>query len=112
MRIKVAINERYGRYGREKVILREIEATVPFTMFGYTFAAHPVVNPDGAFRDPKKCGWVVTEASSGAIAACGDLRRLAIENAKKGMLNIGEAGVRRAVNYALSTQQKGGMKYV
>jgi len=112
MKIKVAINERYGRYGRNRVVLRNVEATMPFEMFGYTFAAHPTVNPDGTFRDTKKGGWVVSEISSGAVAGTGDLRKLAIENAKKGMLNIGEAGVKRAVNHALSIQQKGGSSHV
>lgn len=108
MKIKVAINEPYGRNGRGEVVLREIDATAPFEMFGYTFAAHPAVNPDGTFKDTKKYGWVVSEMSSGAVAGIEDLRRLAIENAKNGMLNVGEDGVRRAVNYALSRQREGG----
>lgn len=102
MKINVAMNERYGGCGRERVVLRKIEGKMSFTMFGYTFAVHPAVNPDGTFRDPKKHGWVVSEVSSGASAGTGHLRRLAIENAKKAVLKAGEEGVKRAVRYSLS----------
>lgn len=106
MKIKVAINKRYGRHGREKVVLREIEATVPFTMFGYTFAAHPAVNPDGTFRDTKKCGWVVSEVSSGAAAAYGDTRHGVIEYAKKRIAEVGADRVRETIEHQSRLQKK------
>ncbi|MFH2076399.1 MAG: hypothetical protein ABIJ57_13820 [Pseudomonadota bacterium] len=106
MKIKVAITERYGRYGRERIALREIRATMPFEMFGFTFAAHPVVNPDGTFRDPKKCGWVVSEASSGAVAAYGDTRRGVIEYAKSRIESIGSDRVRETIEHQIGLQKK------
>jgi hypothetical protein len=106
MKIKVAINKRYGRYGREKIVLREIRATMPFEMFGFTFAAHPAVNPDGTFRDPKKSGWVVSEASSGAAAAYGDTRRGVIEYAKSRIESIGADRVRETIEQQLGLQKK------
>lgn len=106
MKIKVAINERYGSYGREKVVLKEVKATMPFQVFGYTFAAHPRVNPDGTFQDPKKCGWVVSETSSGAAAAYGDTRRGVIEYAKKRIESVGADRVRETIEYQIGLQKK------
>lgn len=101
MKIKLGLMHRDG-----KIEFHEVKATMPFEVFGYTFAAHPVVNPDGTFKDPKKCGWAVTEASSGAIAAFGDLRCEAIENAKRALVGAGEEKTTRAVQYALGMQRR------
>ncbi len=94
--------------GNGEVICREINTVRPFQVFGYTFAAHPVVNPDGTFKDPKKCGWVVTEVSSGAIAARGDLRCKAIVNAKRILAEAGEEKTSRSIKYALDQQRRKG----
>ena len=106
MRIKLALMGRCGKFGREECYYHEVEATMPFQMFGYTFAAHPRVNPDGTFKDPKKYGWVVTETSSGAVAAVGDLRRDAIKNARIVLAEAGEEKTKRSIEYALDQQRR------
>ena len=101
MKIKLALIHTGG-----KVEFHEVKATMPFELFGYTFAAHPVVNPDGTFKDPKKCGWVVTEASSGAIAARGDRRSEAIENARRALVDAGEQRAITAINNARDLRRR------
>lgn len=106
MKIKLAFIERYGKYGRERIVLKEVKATMPFQMFGYTFAAHPAVKPDGTFKDAKKCGWVVSEASTGSTAAYGDTRRGVIEEAKRRIMAVGAERARAEINKQLKLQKK------
>jgi hypothetical protein len=101
MKIKLALMHSSG-----KIEFHDVKATMPFQVFGYTFAAHPVVNPDGTYKDPKKCGWAVTEVSSGAIAAYGDLRREAIENARMVLAVEGEERTTMAIKYALDLRRR------
>lgn len=101
MKIRLELKQQNGG-----LISHEINAVRPFQVFGYTFAAHPVVNPDGTFKDTKKYGWVVTEVSSGAIAARGDLRCKAIENAKRVLAEAGEEKTSRSIEYALNQQRR------
>ena len=97
MKIKLALMHRDG-----EVVFHEVKATLPFQVFGYTFAAHPAVNPDGSFKDPKKSGWVVSEASSGAMAGHGNTRREVIEFVKETVKSVGADRVRMSIELQLS----------
>ena len=101
MKIKLSLMHRDG-----KIEFHEVKATMPFELFGFTFAAHPAVKADGTFQDPKKCGWVVTEASSGAAAAYGDTRRGVIEYAKSKMESVGADRVRETIEYQIDLRHK------
>ena len=86
----------------------EIEASAPFEMFGFTFAAHRKFIP--GIPAERSGGWVVVEISSGAIVDRGDLRTEAISKAKETLQRVGAEKLRKEVKKILRRQKKAGRR--
>ncbi len=83
----------------------EVDASMPFEMFGFTFATHRRVIIE---IPSKESGWVVVEISCGAVVQRGDTRAEAIRKAKETLQRVGEERLRKEVKKRLRQQKKAG----
>jgi hypothetical protein len=84
----------------------EIKASSSFEMFGFTFATHRSVMPDGS--QDSSGFWVVSEVTCGAVIRRGDTRKEAIASTKETLLRVGEEKLRKEVKRQLRQQKKAG----
>lgn len=82
----------------------EVDASIPFSMYGLTFAAHRRVIPG----IPKTDGWVCVETSSGAVVRYGDTRIQAIRRGKELLEAAGADKVKKEVNKQRRLQKRAG----
>jgi hypothetical protein len=84
----------------------EVDASCPFEMFGYTFAAHRGLNADGSASTV----WRVSEVSCGASVLRAETRAEAVRRAKIALADVGEKRLRQEVSKTLKRQKKAGRK--